>query len=51
MTLVVTIAARKSERSANETWMPGTSSAKARFALLPGHDELCWKAAISLAAF
>ena len=22
-----------------ETWMPGTSSAKTRFALLPGHDE------------
>src|SRR5580704_9582140 len=22
------------------TWMPGTSSAKTRFALLPGHDEL-----------
>jgi hypothetical protein len=21
------------------TWMPGTSSAKTRFALLPGHDE------------
>jgi hypothetical protein len=20
-------------------WMPGTSSAKTRFALLPGHDE------------
>jgi hypothetical protein len=23
-----------------KTWIPGTSSAKARFALLPGHDEL-----------
>src|SRR5258708_19621191 len=23
-----------------KTWMPGTSSAKTRFALLPGHDEL-----------
>jgi hypothetical protein len=23
-----------------KTWMPGTSSAKARFALLTGHDEL-----------
>src|SRR5882757_8593816 len=22
-----------------KTWMPGTSSAKTRFALLPGHDE------------
>jgi hypothetical protein len=22
------------------TWMPGTSSAKTRFALPPGHDEL-----------
>jgi hypothetical protein len=22
-----------------KTWMPGTSSAKRRFALLPGHDE------------
>jgi hypothetical protein len=22
----------------NRTWMPGTSSAKTRFALLPGHD-------------
>jgi hypothetical protein len=25
---------------AAKTWMPGTSSAKTRFALLPGHDEL-----------
>src|SRR5262245_27075421 len=24
---------------ATKTWMPGTSSAKTRFALLPGHDE------------
>ncbi|XSC44453.1 hypothetical protein ACF1BQ_044190 [Bradyrhizobium sp. RDT10] len=23
-----------------KTWMPGTSSAKTRFALLPGHDEV-----------
>jgi hypothetical protein len=23
-----------------KTWMAGTSSAKTRFALLPGHDEL-----------
>jgi hypothetical protein len=23
-----------------KTWMPGTSSAKTHFALLPGHDEL-----------
>jgi len=22
-----------------KTWMPGTPSAKTRFALLPGHDE------------
>jgi hypothetical protein len=22
-----------------KTWMPGTSGAKTRFALLPGHDE------------
>src|SRR5438477_10594265 len=25
--------------AAPKTWMPGTSSAKTRFALLPGHDE------------
>jgi len=26
-----------------KTWMAGTSSAKTRFALLPGHDEeWCW---------
>src|SRR6266700_8265825 len=25
---------------ARRTWMPGTSSAKTRFALLPGHDDL-----------
>ena len=23
----------------SRTWMPGTSSAKTRFALLPGHDD------------
>jgi hypothetical protein len=23
-----------------EAWMPGASSAKTRFALLPGHDEM-----------
>jgi hypothetical protein len=23
-----------------KTWMPGSSSAKTRFALLPGHDEM-----------
>jgi hypothetical protein len=28
-----------SSLAASETWMPGTSSAKTRFALLPGHDE------------
>src|SRR6266852_9010408 len=28
-------------RRAVKAWMPGTSSAKTRFALLPGHDELC----------
>ena len=26
-------------RSASKTWMPGTSGAKTRFTLLPGHDE------------
>jgi hypothetical protein len=26
--------------TAPKTWMPETSSAKTRFALLPGHDEL-----------
>jgi hypothetical protein len=24
-----------------KTWMPGTSGAKTRFALLPGHDDVC----------
>jgi len=27
---------------APKTWMPGTSSAKTRFALLAGHDELAF---------
>src|SRR3982074_3687117 len=26
-------------REARRAWMPGTSSAKTRFALLPGHDD------------
>jgi hypothetical protein len=37
--------------SAAKTWMPGMSNAKPRFALLPGHDELCQMAPISSAAF
>jgi hypothetical protein len=33
----------------SKTWMPGTSSAKTRFALLPGHDELwCSREAMRL---
>jgi hypothetical protein len=27
------------EEPGKKTWMPGTSSAKTRFTLLPGHDE------------
>jgi hypothetical protein len=30
-----------------KTWMPGTSSAKTRFALLPGHDAVVRSAAYS----
>src|SRR6266849_5414670 len=30
---------RPSRMAARKTWMAGTSSAKKRFALLPGHDE------------
>jgi len=30
---------RLNTKAAGKTWMAGTSSAKTRFALLPGHDE------------
>jgi hypothetical protein len=34
-----------------KTWMPGTSGAKTRLALLPGHDEFRYKGRVLPAAF
>jgi hypothetical protein len=34
-----------------KTWMPGTSSAKTRFALLPGHDDFFLLAAAARNGF
>jgi hypothetical protein len=36
----VLLAAQRNDMDAQKTWILGTSSAKTRFALLSGHDEL-----------